>query len=180
MLKPEQPDYSAGFEFTNNSQWLVRMQKAGAGYSDLYLYRLGPQGFVTATTKPLSDLAWRYFKSLPGASRKVKQPDFHIAADLVRGTEDNYRSLGEDWPDSRYLVISLSGDVSPDRGHGQIRSVRGWRCRYDPPKKTGSTCQRTLPRRTQNRSLPVRIRRSRAAAPARLVHDPEKWKPIFG
>ena len=31
LLKPEQPDYAAGFEFTNNSQWLVRMQKTGAG-----------------------------------------------------------------------------------------------------------------------------------------------------
>jgi hypothetical protein len=29
------------------------------------------------------------------------------------------------WPDSRYLVITLSGDVSPNRRHGQIRTVRG-------------------------------------------------------
>ena len=31
MLKPEQPDYPAGFRFTNDSQWLVRMQKTGSG-----------------------------------------------------------------------------------------------------------------------------------------------------
>ena len=37
LLKPEQPDYAAGFRFTNNSQWLVRMQKTGAGYASLYL-----------------------------------------------------------------------------------------------------------------------------------------------
>ncbi len=33
--------------------------------------------------------------------------------------------------DSRYLVISLSGDVLPTATHGQITSLRGWRCRYD-------------------------------------------------
>ena len=31
LLKPEQPDYAAGFRFTSDSRWLVRMQKTGAG-----------------------------------------------------------------------------------------------------------------------------------------------------
>ena len=135
LLKPEQPDYAAGFRFTSDSQWLVRMQKTGAGYASLYLYHLGPQGFVAATAKPLSDLAWAYFKRRP-ESRKIRKPDFHIEAGLVKGTDDNYRSLGQDWPDSRYLVISLSGEVSPNSRHGQLRSVRGWRCRYDLQKGT--------------------------------------------
>ncbi len=130
MLKPEQPDYAAGFKFTNDSQWLVRMQKTGSGESSLYLYRLGPQGFAAATAKPLDDLAWAYFKSRP-ESRKVKQPDFHMAADLVKGVDDNYRWMGENWPDSRYLVISLSGEVSPNGRHGQLQSLRAWHCRYD-------------------------------------------------
>jgi hypothetical protein len=133
LLKPEQPDYAAGFRFTNDSQWLVRMQKTGAGYASLYLYHLGPQGFVAATRKPLSDLAWAYFKSLPD-SRKIRRPNFHIEADLVKGVDDNYRWMGETWPDSRYLVISLSGEVSPTGRHGQLRSLRGWRCRYDLQK----------------------------------------------
>jgi hypothetical protein len=51
LLKPEQPDYAAGFRFTNDSRWLVRMQKTGSGEASLYLYRLGPQGFVAATSK---------------------------------------------------------------------------------------------------------------------------------
>jgi hypothetical protein len=106
LLKPEQPDYAAGFRFTNDSQWLVRMQKTGAGEGSLYLYHLGPQGFAAATRKPL------------------------------KGLDDNYRWMGESWPDSRYLVISLSGDVSPNRKHGQIRSLRGWHCRYDLQKGT--------------------------------------------
>jgi hypothetical protein len=78
----------------------------------------------------LDELAWAYFYSRP-ASRKIKKPDFHIDAVLVAGADDNYRSLGENWPDSRYLVISLSGDVLPNRRHGQIRVIRDWRCRYD-------------------------------------------------
>ena len=135
MLEPEQPDYSAGFRFTDDSQWLVRMQKTAAGEATLYLYRLALEGFVAATLKPIGDLAWEYFNGLPD-SRKIETPDFHISADLLKGTDENYRWLGVNWPHSRYLVITLSGDVSPNDQHRQIRSVRGWRCRYDLKNKT--------------------------------------------
>ena len=111
MLKPEQPDYPAGFRFTNDSQWLVRMQKTGSGESTLYLYHLGPQGFVPATKKPLGDLAWAYFKSRPEWQKVKKDPEYHISANLLKGTEENYRWLGVDWPENRYLLISLSGDA---------------------------------------------------------------------
>jgi hypothetical protein len=106
------------------------MQKTGSGEASLYLYRLAPEGFVAATAKPLGDLAWAYFYSLPDA-RKIMRPDFHISAGIVKGLDDNYRSLGERWPDNRYLVITLWGEVEPNLRHGQILSVRGWRCRYD-------------------------------------------------
>ena len=65
LLGPQQADYPAGFRFTKDSRWVVRMQKTGAGASSLYLYRLGPHGFAAATAKPLGDLAWAYFKSRP-------------------------------------------------------------------------------------------------------------------
>jgi hypothetical protein len=130
LLEPEQPDYAAGFRFTANSQWVVRMQKTGSGEGTLYLYHLGPQGFVAATAKPFGDLAWAYFNSLPDA-KKIKTPDFHMEVDLVKGTDDNYRAIGETWPDSRYLVITLSGEVMPNDQHGQLLSLRGWHCRYD-------------------------------------------------
>lgn len=135
LLKPEQPDYAAGFRFTADSKWLVRMQKTGSGEADMYLYRLGPDGFVSATKKPLSEMAWTYFYSLP-ASRKVEKPNFHFSAILVKGTEENYHGLGVSWPDNRYLVIALFGDVEPNRKHHQITSVRGWYCRYDLEKGT--------------------------------------------
>jgi serine/threonine protein kinase len=130
LLEPEQRYYGAGFRFTNDSQWLVRMQKIYAGYLNLYLYRLSPQGFMTATPKPLSDLAWDYFNNLPDA-QKIMKPNFHLAASLVRGVEEDYRWMGENWPDNRYLVISLSGEVSPNGQHGQMRTLNGWQCRYD-------------------------------------------------
>jgi hypothetical protein len=133
LLEPEQPDYPASFRFTNDSRWVVRMQKTGSGEASLYLYRLGPHGFVAATPKPLGDLAWAYFNSLPDA-RKIMKPDFHISAGLVKGLEDNYRWMGGDWPDSRYLVIGLWGEVEPTHRHGQILSLRGWHCRYDLEK----------------------------------------------
>jgi hypothetical protein len=67
LLDPEPADYPAGFRFTNDSNWLVRMQKTGSGESTLYLYRLGPQGFVPATKKPLGDL-------VPSGERSRRTP----------------------------------------------------------------------------------------------------------
>lgn len=129
-LAPDQDDYPAGFRFTPDSHWLVRMQKTGAGYADLYLYRLGPQGFAAATAKPLSDLAWTYFRKHPD-SRKIPKPNLHISANLVQGADGNYRSIGENWPDSRYIVVSLWGDLDSNAHHPQLLVLRGWRCRYD-------------------------------------------------
>ena len=96
----------------------------------LYLYRLTDKGFVSATKKPLGDLAWAYFKSRP-ESRKARTPNFHMMADLVEGTEQNYRNLGVSWPENRYLVIGLWGEVEPTAHHQQLSTVRGWNARYD-------------------------------------------------
>jgi hypothetical protein len=130
LLGPEQEDYAANFRFTRDSRWLVRWQKTGSGEGTMFLYKLGPKGFVAATSKPFGDLAWAYFYSRP-ESRKVRKPDFHIDAGLLKGIDDNYEWTGEKWPDSRYLLISLWGEVEPIRRHGQLQTVRGWRCRYD-------------------------------------------------
>jgi hypothetical protein len=71
-LKPEL-DYPATFRFTSDSQWLVRMQKAGAGYQDLYLYHVKNGAFVSATSKPISDLAWRS-SSTAGMAERSRRP----------------------------------------------------------------------------------------------------------
>jgi hypothetical protein len=130
MLPPDQADYPADFRFTNDSTWLVRLQKTGSGEGTMYLYHLTPKGFVTATKKPIGDLAWAYFNSRP-ESKKVPKPDLHIYAGLLKGIADNYKSMGGNWPDSRYIVIGLSGDLDPTPKHHQLLVVRGWMCRYD-------------------------------------------------
>ena len=130
LLGPEQEDYPADFRFTRDSRWLVRMQKTGSGEGSLFLYKLGPQGFVAATKKPFSDLAWAFFYSRP-ESWKVMKPDFHINEGLLKGTDENYQWTGEKWPDSRYLLIGLWGEVEPNGKHHQLTTVRDWRCRYD-------------------------------------------------
>jgi hypothetical protein len=131
-LNPEQEDYAAGFRFTSDSKWIVRMQKTGSGESTLYLYRLTRQGFVAATNKPLADLAWAYLKSRPEWRKVKKEPEYHISANLVKGTEENYRWLGVDWPANRYILIGLSGDADvKGRKPMQTGVVNGWRCRYD-------------------------------------------------
>ena len=61
-----------------------------------------------------------------------KDPEYHISANLLKGTEENYRWLGVDWRENRYLLISLSGDADiKTRKPMQTGVVNGWRCRYD-------------------------------------------------
>jgi hypothetical protein len=131
-LDPEQADYPADFVFTNDLKWIVRAQKIGSGTSTLYLYRLTPQGYAAASKKPLGDLAWAYMKTRPDWRKIRKPPEYHDNVFLENGLEENYRSLGADWPANRYLVISLRGDADiKGRKHMQTSVVHDWRCRYD-------------------------------------------------
>jgi len=130
--------YRAGFRFSNDSQWLVRMQKLGAGYHTLFLYRRYGTRFSSATPKPLGELAWDYFYSQPVARQINREPkDFdsldHAQANLIKGLDENYAWLGQHWPANRYLVISLSFDSQGEDKPGPW--VEGWRCVYD--MKTG-------------------------------------------
>jgi hypothetical protein len=142
LLNPGEGDdvaaYAAGFRFSPDSQWLVRMQKLGAGYHTLYLYRRDSLKFSPATKKPLGELAWDYFLNLPTARqmhRKPKDRDSlnHLQANLLKGIEENYAWLGQHWPDSRYVVITLSFDT---QGEKPAPWIEGWRCVYD--MKTGT------------------------------------------
>src|SRR5947208_730689 len=45
--------YRAGFRFSPDSQWLVRMQKLGSGSQTLFLYRRNGYQFSPATKNPL-------------------------------------------------------------------------------------------------------------------------------
>ncbi|MET4390896.1 hypothetical protein ABIB73_006682 [Bradyrhizobium sp. F1.4.3] len=152
-LKPEQ-GYPAGFRFTNDSQWLVRMQKTGSGEQDLYLYHVEKGAFASATKTSLSDLAWAYFHSRPDTKMKL---DFHISANLVKGTEEAYRWLGVKWPDNRYLVISLSGEMDKHPKNVAVKGLGDWKCRYD--LKTGSFDVPALFARENAEALKWEIRR---------------------
>jgi len=132
LLDPEPAGYAAGFVFTNDQKWIVRVQKIGSGTSTLHLYRLTPQGFVRASQKPLGDLAWDYMKTRPDWRKLVKAPEYHDSAYLLEGLEENYRKFGVDWPANRYLLIGLSADADV-RGRKPMQTgvVNGWHCRYD-------------------------------------------------
>ena len=132
-LKPEQ-GYGAGFRWTPDSQWLVRMQKTGSGEQDLYLYHVEKGAFGSATKRPLSDLAWAYFYSRPETKRFARL-DFHISANLVKGAEEAYRWLNVTWPDNSYLVISLAGEYDKHPKNVAVKGLADWKCRYD--LKTG-------------------------------------------
>lgn len=130
--------YAAGFRFSPDSQWLVRMQKLGAGYHTLFLYRRHGHRFSAATTRPLGDLAWDYFFAQPVSRDMKRDPGdrtslHHAQAHLLAGLGDNYAGIGQKWPDSRFLVISLSFDVQGQETPSAW--VEGWRCAYD--LKTG-------------------------------------------
>jgi hypothetical protein len=142
LLNPDEGDdlagYAAGFRFSGDSQWLVRMQKLGAGYQTLFLYQRKGYQFSAATTKPLGDLAWDYFFSTPASEAMHRDPKDpyalgHAFVGLVKGMEENYAAMGQHWPDSRYIVISLSFDT---QGEKPSPWIEGWRCVYD--LKTGA------------------------------------------
>ena len=131
--------YPAGFRFSPDSQWLVRMQKTGAGFQTLFLYRRNGFEFSSATPKPLSEMAWDYFWGLPVSKKLRRAPKdrdslSHVFAALVDGMDDNYARLGLHWPDSRYIVISLNFDA---QGEDTPRPyIEDWHCVYD--LKTGA------------------------------------------
>jgi hypothetical protein len=88
LLNPGEGDdvagYAAGFRFSPDSQWLVRMQKLGAGYHTLYLYRRNGLKFSPATKNPLGELAWDYFLNQPTARRMdMKTASFSVPADFA-------------------------------------------------------------------------------------------------
>jgi hypothetical protein len=58
----------------------------------------------------------------------------HVQAILIKGLEDNYAWMGQHWPDSRYLVISLSFDAQGEDKPAPW--IEAWRCVYD--LKTGT------------------------------------------
>ena len=131
--------YPAGFRFTPDSRFLVRMQKLGAGYQTLFLYRRSGVEFSSATSKPLGDLAWDFFFGQPLAKKLHRNPKDrdslnHVNAVLLKGLDENYAGLGQQWPDSRYLVISLSFDAQGEEK--PLPYIEGWRCVYD--LKTGA------------------------------------------
>ena len=131
--------YPAGFRFSANSQWLVRSQKTGAGFQDLFLYRRNGFAFSSATPKSLSDMAWDYFWSSPASKKLHRNPKdrdelSHVFAALVKGMDDNYAWLNVHWPDSRYVVISLNFDA---QGEDKPKPyIEDWWCAYD--LKTGT------------------------------------------
>jgi hypothetical protein len=138
LLNPGEGDdlagYAAGFRFSPDSQWLVRMQKLGAGYQTVFLYHRKGDQFSPATTRPLGDLAWDYFFRTPASKGMHRAPKDPYAlgrafAGLVKGMEENYAWMGRHWPDSRYIVISLSFDTQGEEKPSPW--IEGWRCVYD-------------------------------------------------
>ena len=128
------PEYRAGFRFSPNSQWLLRMQKLGASYQTLFLYRRNGFQFSSATPKPLGDMAWDYFFSQP-VSRKMHRKSRdrdqlnHAQVNLLKGMEENYAWLGKQWPDSRYVVLTLAFDAQGE--DKPLPWIEGWRIVFD-------------------------------------------------
>jgi hypothetical protein len=146
--------YPAGFRFSPNSKWLVRMQGTGAGFQTLLLYKRDGNRFVPATGKPLGELAWDYFFTQPASKGMPTEPDElnHKRVDLLKGMEKNYSWLGQKWPDSRYVVITLSFDI---QGNDKPTPwIDGWRCGYDTQTAKFSVPSAFADHEAQARQLP--------------------------
>jgi hypothetical protein len=66
------------------------MQKLGAGYHTLMLYRRNGYRFSSATSKPLGDLAWDDFFSLPVFKEMHRDPKDR---DSPRFAENNAKAV---------------------------------------------------------------------------------------
>jgi hypothetical protein len=158
LLNPDEDKdlahYPAGFRFSPNSKWLVRMQGTGAGFQTLLLYKRDGNRFVAATAKPLGDLAWEYFFTQPVSKDMPTEPDElnHKRADLLKGMEENYAWLGVKWPDSRYIVISLGFDIQGNEKPTPY--IQGWRCVYDTQTGQFSVPAAFAEQNAQARKLP--------------------------
>jgi len=139
LLNPGEGDdlagYRAGFRFSPDSQWLVRMQKLGSGSQTLFLYKRKGSQFSLTTEKPLGDLAWDYFFTTPTSKGMHRDPENpygldHAFVALVKGMVENYDWLGQHWPDSRYVVISLSFDMQGEDDK-TAPWIEDWHCVYD-------------------------------------------------
>jgi hypothetical protein len=110
------------------------MQKLGSGTHTLFLYRRNGTQFTEATPKPLGDMVWDYFYSQP-ISRQIHRKSAdrdsldHPQIHLVKGADDNYAAQGRHWPDSRYLVLSLSFDAQGE--DHPLPWVEDWQCVFD-------------------------------------------------
>jgi hypothetical protein len=146
--------YPAGFRFSPNSKWLVRMQGTGAGFQTLLLYKRDGNRFVAATGKPLGYLAWDYFFTQPASKDMPTEPDElnHKRADLLKGMEENYAWLGVKWPDSRYIVISLGFDIQGNERPTPF--IQAWRCVYDTQTGQFSVPASFAEHNAQARKLP--------------------------
>ena len=86
-----------------------------------------------------TDFEKDYFFSTPaskGMHRDPKDPYAldHATVGLVKEMEENCTWLGQHWPDSRYIVISLSFDTQGEEKPSPW--IEGWHCVYD--LKTGA------------------------------------------
>lgn len=84
---------------------------------------------------------------LPAASILLL-PGISMAA--PKGMEENYAWLGQHWPDSRYVVISLSFDMQGDEEKAPW--IEGWHCVYDTKMehfRSLPTSRRTTRRRSR-------------------------------
>jgi hypothetical protein len=122
--KGSMTEYGAGFRFSRDSKWLVRMQKVAAGESTLFLYKREGATYIPATPKAFGDMAWDFFFSQP-EGQDIPHDNLSRETILVRGLDDNYAWMGEHWPDSRYIVVGLSS------GESGTAVVGPWHCVYD-------------------------------------------------
>jgi hypothetical protein len=113
-------DYAAGFRFSLDSEWIVLMQKLGAGYT-LYLYRCNGPGFSLATKKPLDELAWNYFLNQPTARRCTAGPGTAIRSPIcarrrMTHEKSNIRAVAakrQRWRDLQCPPFISTGQIVP-------------------------------------------------------------------
>jgi hypothetical protein len=126
----EDADYPADFRFTNDCRFCGTHAKDQFGRSEPLSLQIRRQRFCQRNQKAARRSRLGLFQEPPGVQKSQDAGLPHFGGPL-KGTEENYRWMGVNWPENRYLVISLWGEVEPNSHHHQLFAVRGWHVRYD-------------------------------------------------
>ena len=151
--------YAAGFRFSREQPVAGADAEAGRRLSHAVSVPAERLSIFTGDAKA----AWATWPGIissatPTSKRMHRKPRgsrfarSRFAGHLVKGMEENYAWMGKHWPDSRYVVLSLSFDSQGE--DKPLPWIEDWRCVYRSEDRDNFRFLPISPTTTPRRSRP--------------------------